>query len=119
MGDGFLDASGAADAPSACSRSKKPVPELTGKKGVEWVTMSVCCRRPPFSGRLNRTAKPLGLALVSLSGIVGIPVESEKRPVTGVDGAFKWGAEDREAASGVGLNVPLSRMPLACADNKY
>lgn len=38
--------------------------------------------------------------------------------MTGVDGAFKCGAEDKEAASDVGLNVPFSRMPLACASGK-
>lgn len=115
MGDGFLGASGAEDAPIAPSSARKPAPELTGKNGVECAMMSVCCLRPSFSGRVNRTAKPFGLEFASLSGIVGIPVESEKRPMTGVDGAFKCGAEDRAAASGVGLNVPLRRMPRAWA----
>jgi len=116
MGDGFFGASGAAEAPSACSSPKKPSPELTGKNGVECEMMSVCCLRPFFSGRVKRIARPLGLAFGSVSGITGIPVEFEKRPITGVDGAFRWGAEDKEAASGVGLKVPLSRIPLACAE---
>src|SRR5277367_2440867 len=63
-------------------------------------------------------AMPWGLALGSLSGITGMPVELEKRTETGVDGRFKWGALLSVAASAVGVNVPFSMMPLACAGRK-
>lgn len=58
-------------------------------------------------------AKPRGSPLGSKSGITGIPVDEEKRTVIGVDGAEKWGAEEREAAVGVGMKVPVSMIPLA------
>ena len=45
--------------------------------------------------------------------MTGMPVELEKRTVTGVDGRFKWGALLSEAASGVGVNDPFNMMPLA------
>ena len=61
---------------------------------------------------------PLGLALGSLSGISGRPVESENRTVTGVDAALKCGALESAAAAGVGVNVPVSSTPLAWAGRK-
>jgi hypothetical protein len=45
--------------------------------------------------------------------MTGIPVESEKRAVTGVEGLLKWGALERDAASAVGSNFPVRRMPFA------
>src|SRR5271154_5395566 len=50
--------------------------------------------------------------------MTGIPVEFEKRTLTGVDGLFKCAARLSEAASAVGVNVPDSRMPLAWAGRK-
>lgn len=44
-----------------------------------------------------------------------MPVELEKRTMTGVDALLKCGAEDKEAASEVGVNVPFVRRPCACA----
>src|SRR5207249_3117412 len=54
----------------------------------------------------------------SLSGIVGTPVESEKRTVTGVDGLPAWGARVSVAAAGDGVNVPEHINPLAWAGRK-
>ena len=52
--------------------------------------MSVCWRRPvEESGRWKRMAMPRGLAAGSVSGIVGMPVEEEKRIVREVDGLLK------------------------------
>jgi hypothetical protein len=42
---------------------------------------------------------PRGLALPSVSGMSGIPVEVEKRVMTGVDALLKCGALESEAAS--------------------
>ena len=42
-----------------------------------------------------------------------MPVELEKRTSTGVEALLKWGAVEREAASEVGVKVPLVRRPLA------
>ena len=62
--------------------------------------------------------RPRGSALGSLSGIAGIPVELEKRTVTGVDVRLKCGARLSDAASRVGVNLPVSMMPLAWAGRK-
>lgn len=76
--------------------------------------ISVCLWR--FSSpRLKRIAIPRGSALPSVSGIWGIPVELEKRTQIEVLGAANWGAMESLAASGVGVNVPVKRMPLAWA----
>lgn len=50
---------------------------------------------------------PRGSAFGSVSGMLGIPVEFEKRTRTGVDAEVKWGAMDSSLALGVGMNVPL------------
>ncbi len=47
--------------------------------------------------------------------MLGIPVVLLKRTVTGVEAEWKWGALLREAAVEVGVKVPLTRTPLACA----
>jgi hypothetical protein len=44
-----------------------------------------------------------------------LPAKSEKRTVTGVEPRCTCGARVSEAASLDGVNVPLSRMPFACA----
>lgn len=77
--------------------------------------MSVWCRLPSGEGRWKRIAIPRGLALGSVSGMVGRPVEEEKRTVIGVEGDVKWGAEVRVEAVGVGVKVPVRRWPLAWA----
>ena len=56
-----------------------------GKKGVEWAMMSVCLCSPSW----NRIAIPRGLEVGSVSGMVGRPVEEEKRIVRGVEGEVK------------------------------
>lgn len=58
---------------------------------------------------------PRGSAFGSVSGILGIPVELLKRMRRGVLGEAKWGAMDSLDAAGVGVNVPVRRVPLACA----
>lgn len=58
---------------------------------------------------------PRGLALGSVSGILGKPVEEEKRTVIGVDGALKCGAEVSSEADEVGVKVPVNRWPFAWA----
>lgn len=58
---------------------------------------------------------PRGLALGSVSGIVGKPVDEEKRTVTGVEGWLKCGAEVRSEPAGEGVNVPVRRWPFAWA----
>ena len=73
--------------------------------------MSVCLRSP----RRNRRPMPRGLALGSVSGMLGIPVELEKRTQMGVVGLLKWGAVESFAASGEAVKVPPTIMPLACA----
>lgn len=60
-----------------------------GKYLVECAMMSVCCRLPFCSGKWNRMAMPRGFALGSVSGILGRPVEEEKRTVIDVEGALK------------------------------
>jgi hypothetical protein len=42
-----------------------------------------------------------------------MPVEFEKRTMTGVEELLKCGALESEAASAVGVNVPLVRWPRA------
>ena len=84
----------------------------TGKPLVEWAMMSVCACSP----RWKRMAIPRGPDRAgSLSGMVGRPVESENRTVTGVDGRFACGARVSFAASGDGVNVPEHISPLAWA----
>jgi hypothetical protein len=58
---------------------------------------------------------PRGLASLALSGIWGSPVEFENRTVTGVELWLKCVALLKEDASGVGVKVPLMRIPLAWA----
>lgn len=58
---------------------------------------------------------PRGFASPAVSGIFGMPVELEKRTVIAVELLLKCGAELSVPASDVGVNVPLSRMPLAWA----
>lgn len=53
-----------------------------------------------------------------MSGIVGRPVEEEKRIVRGVEGRVKWGAFEREGARGEGWKVPVRRMPFAWRGRK-
>jgi hypothetical protein len=78
--------------------------------------MSVCLRLPSGPlGSWNRTAKPLGLELSSLSGILGIPVEFEKRTRIGVDAALRCGAVERDLAVSDGVKLPERRTPLAWA----
>ena len=78
--------------------------------------MSVWRRLPSADlGRLKRRAMPRGEALGSVSGITGMPVDSEKRTVKGVEGKVKCGAVDKVEASGVGVKVPVRRTPLAWA----
>jgi hypothetical protein len=81
-----------------------------GKYFVECAMMSVWARRPSaVEGRWKRTAMPRGLALGSVSAMVGKPVEEEKRSVREVLGRLKWGAVVSSAAAGVGVNVPVRR----------
>src|SRR5260370_14622691 len=47
--------------------------------------------------------------------MVGIPAKFEKRTVTGVESRWRCGARVSEAASGEGVNPPVSSMPFACA----
>ncbi len=54
----------------------------------------------------------------SLSGMVGTPVASEYRTVTGVDGRLACGARVSFAASGEGRNTPEHMSPLAWAGRK-
>lgn len=71
--------------------------------------------RPP---KLKRIAIPRGEALGSLSGIVGNPVELEKRTVMGVVGLLKWGARESFPASAEGVNVPVVKIPFPWAARK-
>ncbi len=64
--------------------------------------------------RWNRTAIACGLdPFGSLSPIVGIPAEIEKRTVTGVDGLTACGALVSFAAPAAGVKVPEYITPLA------
>jgi len=47
--------------------------------------------------------------------VVGIPAKFENRTVTGVEFCCRCGARVSEAASGDGVNTPVSRTPFACA----
>lgn len=78
-----------------------------------WAMMSVWWRLPSEEGRWKRRAMPRGLALGSVSGMAGRPVEEEKRTVMGVEGEVKCGADVRLAAAGVGVKVPVRRWPFA------
>jgi len=60
-------------------------------------------------------AMPRGLALGSVSAILGKPVEEEKRTVIGVEGVLKCGAVVRSDTVALGVNVPVRRCPFACA----
>src|ERR1700740_2152407 len=62
--------------------------------------------------------RPRGLAFGSLSGNSGIPVELENRAVTGVEARVTCGALLSDTASGSGVKVPESMVPLACAARK-
>jgi hypothetical protein len=101
------------DAPAARRNSKNSAPVRVGNSGTEWPTMSVCLRRPLTSGRWKRMANPRGSASAVLSGMLGIPVELEKRTQTGVLAAVKCGALDSLDASAVGVKLPARSAPLA------
>ena len=58
----------------------------------------------PF-GRWNLMAMPCGLALADPSGMLGIPVESENRTVTGIGLPLNNAARLNPAASGRCLEV--------------
>ena len=60
---------------------------------------------------------PRGLALASLSGMLGSPVLLEKRTKTG-NCLEKWSDFVIVLAASVGVNVPLSNVPLAWAGLK-
>ena len=62
---------------------------------------------------MKRIDKPRDSVFGSVSGILGKAVAFENLTMTGVDGLLKWGAAESFAASGVGVKVPLSRIPLA------
>jgi len=62
---------------------------------------------------MKRIASPRALAFGSLSGRVGRPVLLEKRARMGVEGLWKCGAVESEAAAAVGVKVPVRRMPRA------
>lgn len=90
----------------ASRKERKSSPVLLGKCGVEWATISVWwC---PSSLSKKRIARPRGLAFGEVSGILGRPLELEKRTRTGVTVAAKCGAFDRVAASDVEVNVPFT-----------
>ena len=48
-----------------------------------------------------------------MSGIVGSPVEFEKRTRIGVEGELKCSALESSAAFADGVNVPVSKVPFA------
>ena len=58
---------------------------------------------------------PRGLALGSVSAILGKPVEEEKRTVIGVEELLKCGAVVRDGAVVLGVKVPVKRCPFAWA----
>ena len=64
-------------------------------------------------GRWYLIAMPCGLAGPEPSGTFGIPVESEKRAVTGIVLPSDRAALLNTAASGDGLNLPSTTTPLA------
>lgn len=59
----------------AWKKARKSAPVWVGKKGVEWATMSVCLCGPSW----KRRPKPRGEELGLESGMLGMPVELEKR----------------------------------------
>jgi hypothetical protein len=78
--------------------------------------MSVWMRRPEGEGgRWKRTARPWGRVSGEVSGMWGSPVEVLKRARRGTEGRVKWGAVERVEARGVGVKVPVRRVPLAWA----
>src|ERR1700757_2397026 len=111
---GFGDGTSGPLAATARRNSRNSSPVLVGNPSVEWLTMSVCT----CSARWNRMARPRGLALGSLSGMSGTPVELENRAVTGVEARVMCGALVSDTASGSGVKVPESMVPLACAARK-
>lgn len=98
----------------ALKKARASGPSFAGKKGVEWVIISVWTRRGD-SARTNLIARPRGFPFGSVSGNSGRPVELEKRAKMGVL-RWKCGADDRADAPGVGVNDPSRRMPFACAN---
>src|SRR5450631_761793 len=93
---------------TACNIARKSSGVATGKLLAEMLTMSVLAP----SGRSNRMAMPCGLACGSASGMLGTPVGSEKRTMTGT-GLAKCGALLNSDAPLKGVNIPASKMPLA------
>ena len=65
------------------------------------------------SGRWYLIAMPWGLARSEPSGRFGIPVESEKRTVTGIVLPSNSTARLNSAAAGEALKLPSVTMPLA------
>src|ERR1700739_2549151 len=86
---------------AARRNSRNWAPSRVGNPSVEWLTISVCT----WSARLNRMAIPRGLASGELSGMVGIPVELEKRTVIGVDARVMCGALVNLVAGAAGFYV--------------
>src|SRR5271154_2825592 len=106
---GVGDGVSGGDAASALKSSRSSSPVRTGKRGLDWLTISVWTRSP----RIKRIALPRDSVIEYVSGMLGKAVAFEKRTRTGVEGLLKWGAEESFAASGVGVKVPLRRIPLA------
>jgi len=77
--------------------------------------MSVWTRLPVAGSgaRWKRRARPRGLPFGLESGREGMPVEEEKRARRGTEGRVKCGAREREEAVGLGMKVPVRRMPFA------
>src|SRR5689334_25003667 len=50
--------------------------------------------------------------------MAGMPAKSESLTLTGVDARWRCGALVSELPPADGVNVPLSRMPFACAGRK-
>ena len=67
----------------------------------------------PPSGRWKRTAMPCGLALGSPSGMVGTPVASENRTVTGISPPWNSAAVLSAAPAALGAKLPSATIPLA------
>ena len=95
-------------AATARKKSRNSSPVETGKNFSELVTMSVS-----LPGRWYLIAKPWGLAKSEPSGRFGIPVESEKRTVTGILLPSNSTARLNSAAAGEALKLPSATMPLA------
>lgn len=95
-------------------KARVSCPSRPGKASTLWAMMSVCALLPSFdSGRWKRMARPRGLPFGSESGRRGMPVEELKRARIGVVGRVKWAARERDEAAGVGVKVPVRRMPFA------